>query len=149
MVACCMVSRNLAAKYDGGTAFKLTTNGLIVVITSFNDDTGRWPTELTRGNDGNFYGTTAVLGGDFVHGTVFRLAQTPSICSTAVSNGAVHLQWSAFQGGVYQVACKTCLSDTNWTVLSGWITAATNSASYVDLPVSATSRFYRINLLPW
>ena len=58
--------------FDGGTAFRLTTNHEIKVLASFNQDTGQWPTELTRGADGNFYGTTSVSGGEYIDGTVFR-----------------------------------------------------------------------------
>ena len=139
----------LGGPHDGGTAFSVTTNGLITVITSFNDASGRWPTELTKGSDGNLYGTASVLGGPFGNGTVFRLAQVPEIYSTSSSNGVVHLTWTAFTGGVYQVEYKSSLVETNWNPLSGRITAIGNSASFDDSIGVITSRFYRVNLLPW
>lgn len=138
----------LGGLYDGGTAFRLTTNNVIQVIASFSDTTGRWPTELTKGGDGNFYGTTAVLGGPFGSGTVFRLVQLPEIYSTSISNGLMHLSWTAFANGVYQVEFKNSWIESNWTVLSGRIVAATNSASFLDTNPSPISRFYRVTVLP-
>lgn len=135
--------------FDGGTAFRLTTNHEIKVLASFNQDTGQWPTELTRGADGNFYGTTSVSGGEYIDGTVFRLVQVPEISPVSVSNGAAHLDWTAFASGVYQVEYKASLSDTNWNLLSGRITATTNSTAFTDLSATDASRFYRIGLLPW
>jgi uncharacterized repeat protein (TIGR03803 family) len=139
----------LGGAFDGGTAFRLTTNNEIEVIASFNGDTGQWPTELIRGGDRNIYGTTAVSGGPFGAGTVFRLAQVPEIRLTAPSNGVVHLTWSAFASGVYQVEYKASLSDSNWNALSGRITATANSASFADSGATDTAGFYRVSLLPW
>ncbi len=139
----------LGGAHDGGTIFSVTTNGAITTLVSFEDGIGRWPTEISRRSDGNFYGTTAVLGGPFGAGTVFRLAQTPEIFPTSVSNGVVRLSWSAFTGGVYQVEYRAGLDGTSWSSLSGRITATGNSASFEDSFGPATSRYYRVTLLAW
>ena len=64
--------------YSGGvgTAFRVTTNGVVTTLVSFSYSGGYHPwAGLTLGNDGNFYGTT--YEGGFVggggYGTVFRL----------------------------------------------------------------------------
>jgi uncharacterized repeat protein (TIGR03803 family) len=67
---------------DGvGTVFKVTTNGTLTTLASFNWSNGAYPQAgLTLGNDGNFYGTTEEGGSDGV-GTVFRLILSPVITS--------------------------------------------------------------------
>jgi uncharacterized repeat protein (TIGR03803 family) len=56
-----------------GTAFRMTLNGTLTVLHSFNHVTGFWPeARLIQAKDGFFYGATDV-GGKFNHGTLFRL----------------------------------------------------------------------------
>ena len=46
-----------------GTVFKVTTNGTLTTLVSFNGTNGAYPhAGLTLGNDGNFYGTTSQGG---------------------------------------------------------------------------------------
>ncbi|HXI85210.1 MAG TPA: choice-of-anchor tandem repeat GloVer-containing protein [Verrucomicrobiae bacterium] len=48
-----------------GTVFKMTTNGVLTILHSFDGSDGQQPLgDLVEGNDGNFYGTTSgsVLG---------------------------------------------------------------------------------------
>ena len=47
---------------DSGTVFKVTTNGVLTTLVSFNGGNGRSPNGLTLGADGNFYGTTYAGG---------------------------------------------------------------------------------------
>jgi uncharacterized repeat protein (TIGR03803 family) len=56
-----------------GTIFSITTNGVLTSLVFFNlTNCGRPMAALTRGTDGNFYGT-ASLGGANNFGTVFSL----------------------------------------------------------------------------
>jgi uncharacterized repeat protein (TIGR03803 family) len=41
-----------------GTIFRVTTDGTLTTLVSFNGNNGAGPSGLTLGNDGNFYGTT-------------------------------------------------------------------------------------------
>ena len=62
-----------------GTVFKMTTNGTLTTLVSFNGTNGAVPVAaLTLGIDGNFYGTTEG-GGSSDTGTVFRLLLPPAI----------------------------------------------------------------------
>ena len=69
--------------YGCGTVFKITREGTLTTLHSFDDTDGRNPEGLlVQGRDGNFYGTT-VLGGAYGNcpenshcGTVFKI--TPS-----------------------------------------------------------------------
>jgi uncharacterized repeat protein (TIGR03803 family) len=55
-----------------GTVFKMTTNGMLTTLVSFDGTNGSFPTaRLTLGRDGSFY-STAAFGGDG-HGTVFKV----------------------------------------------------------------------------
>jgi uncharacterized repeat protein (TIGR03803 family) len=74
-----------------GTVFRITTNGVLTTLVSFNNTNGAFPDDgLMLGQDGNFYGTTA-NGGSHVAGTVFRM--TPAGALTTLfsfnnTNGA-------------------------------------------------------------
>src|SRR6266496_6583858 len=58
--------------YHRGTVFKVTTNGLITLVASFNNTNGATPyAGLAVGSDGNFYGTTS-QGVGSTAGTVFK-----------------------------------------------------------------------------
>src|SRR5664280_1340948 len=61
--------------YSGaGTIFKITTNGQFTTVLQFNTTNGYQPNAgLTRGFDGNFYGTTSG-GGSNGLGTCYRLS---------------------------------------------------------------------------
>ena len=77
--------------YDYGTVFRVTTNGMLTSLVSFNYTNGANPNAaLTLGTDGNFYGTTG-SGGSYDYGTVFKMTPTGTL-TTLVSfnytNGA-------------------------------------------------------------
>jgi uncharacterized repeat protein (TIGR03803 family) len=61
--------------YDDGVAFSSTLEGNVTVLHTFvsgmND--GGLPGPLIQASDGNFYGKTALGGGDLSLGTVFRM----------------------------------------------------------------------------
>ena len=59
-----------------GTVFKVTTNGVLTTLVSFNRTNGANPNGLTLANDGNFYGTTANGGSGNGYGTVFKVGSS-------------------------------------------------------------------------
>lgn len=66
--------------HDGGTLFELTPRGVLRVVHSFGaPGGGQSPSgDLTRGDDGAFYGTTA-RGGAFGGGTLYRFQPDGSL----------------------------------------------------------------------
>jgi uncharacterized repeat protein (TIGR03803 family) len=76
-----------------GTIFKITTNGLLTTLVSFNgtNPAGRSPYgQLLETSDGSFYGTTA-SGGTYDAGTVFKVTPNgtfTSLVSFNFTNGA-------------------------------------------------------------
>jgi len=59
--------------FSCGTVFKITPAGTLTTLHLFDSTDGGWPLSgVTRGTDGNFYGTT-VLGGANGAGTIFRI----------------------------------------------------------------------------
>lgn len=76
---------NFAGGFTGhGTAFKITTNGVMTPLFYFNGTNGLRPyAGLAVGSDGNFYGTTQV-GGRFDKGTVFKMTASGDL-NTLVS----------------------------------------------------------------
>jgi uncharacterized repeat protein (TIGR03803 family) len=68
-------------KFDLGTVFKITTNGTLTSLASFDGTNGAVPwVGLAKRNDGNFYGATFMGGPGFTgrggNGTIFQI--TPS-----------------------------------------------------------------------
>jgi uncharacterized repeat protein (TIGR03803 family) len=69
-----------------GTVFKVTTNGSLTTLVSFEGTNGTYPhTALTLGDDDNFYGMTWV-GGSSGDGTLFKVT-TNGVLTTLVSFG--------------------------------------------------------------
>ena len=72
-----------------GTVFKVTTNGVLTVLFSFNGTNGSHPvTGLVTGNDGNFYGTTTCGGTKGNNGTVFQLTPAGALTTLASFTGS-------------------------------------------------------------
>jgi len=67
---------NEGAGSSGGTAFQITTGGVLTTLYSFCSQIdcadGEHPSTLIQATDANFYGTTC-CGGANGHGTVFRI----------------------------------------------------------------------------
>jgi uncharacterized repeat protein (TIGR03803 family) len=80
--------------YGAGTVFRITTNGTLTTLVSFNySENGANPyAGLVLGADNNFYGTTE-SGGTYGMGTVFRMSSDgtslTNLFSFAGTNGAV------------------------------------------------------------
>lgn len=76
----------------GGAIFRATTSGELSTVAPFIDRDGVYPrAPLVAGPDGSLYGTTSA-GGDFDHGTVFKIAPDGGpptrLLSFAGTNGA-------------------------------------------------------------
>lgn len=70
-----------------GTVFKVTTNGLLTSLVSFNNTNGAYPRgTLIFGNDGDYYGTT-YYGGSKSLGTVFKMTTNGVLTSLVSFNG--------------------------------------------------------------
>jgi uncharacterized repeat protein (TIGR03803 family) len=64
-----------------GTVFRLTEDGVLINLHSFNGTDGSYPGSIIQGSDGNFYGTTK-SGGKNGLGTIFRI--TPQGAFTTI-----------------------------------------------------------------
>ena len=70
--------------YGVGTAFKITPEGVLTTLHSFDTTDGSYPfSRLTEGTDGSFYGTTS-FGRNVDWGTVFKI--TPDGTLTTLYN---------------------------------------------------------------
>ena len=75
-----------------GTVFKVTTNGVLTTLVSFNNTNGVNPNALTLGTDGYFYGTTLWGGNINLHsgygeGTVFKMTTNGTLTTLVYFNG--------------------------------------------------------------
>jgi hypothetical protein len=59
----------------------------------------------------------------------------------------VVITWSAVSNGSYRVQYQSDLNTTNWTDLSGDVTASGSTAAKTDI-LTATNRFYRVQVRP-
>ena len=134
-----------------GTVFKLTTNGTLTTLASFNGTNGAHPLGLVQTLDGSFYGTTAV-GGTNGYGTIFRLNITasppPGFLTVEETGATLTLTWSATVGETYQMWYKTNLNQINWNNLGSTIVATNAAMTTLDATGPDQQRFYRIELLP-
>jgi uncharacterized repeat protein (TIGR03803 family) len=134
-----------------GTVFKLTTNGVLTTLFSFNGTNGLFPQAgLVQGSDGSFYGTTA-SGGASGNGTVFRLSLTPPAAPLFLgvthSSGTIGMTWSATVGQQYQMLYKTNLNQASWSSLGGVINATNTVMTTLDAVGSDPQRYYRLEML--
>ncbi len=82
--------------FGNGTVFKMTTAGVLTTLVEFTGNgavnKGASPkASLTKGNDGNFYGTTSG-GGAFGYGTVFKMTSAGALTTLVefTGNGAAN-----------------------------------------------------------
>jgi uncharacterized repeat protein (TIGR03803 family)/YD repeat-containing protein len=71
---------------DQGNIFRVTPDGTLTALHSFNGTDGFKPNELIQANDGNFYGTTKE-GGAYGSGTIFRITANGTFTSLYSFNG--------------------------------------------------------------
>ncbi|MGI8965264.1 MAG: hypothetical protein ACR2H1_04150 [Limisphaerales bacterium] len=76
-----------------------------------------------------------------------RVILQPQFQSITNANGTISFTWSAEIGQNYRIQYKPDLNVTNWTDLTGAITATNSSMTTSDL-INAAKRFYRIIVLP-
>lgn len=73
-----------------GTIFKVTTNGVLTTLATFNMDDlsgNAYPGAFILGPDGNFYGTLS--GGTNYSGTIYRLNLTPDFIASPTNQTTV------------------------------------------------------------
>jgi uncharacterized repeat protein (TIGR03803 family) len=90
---------------NDGTVFKVTTNGTLITLATFDGTNGEYPFALTLGTDGNFYGTTYGSGGSYIYGTVFKMTQIGTLTTLFAFNGT---------NGEYPNAALTLGTDGNF-----------------------------------
>jgi uncharacterized repeat protein (TIGR03803 family) len=133
-----------------GTVFKLTTNGTLTTLASFNGTNGAHPLAgLVQALDGSFYGTTA-NGGTNGYGTIFRLTVPlpPKFQAVQETGATLTLTWSATVGETYQMLYRTNLNQTDWVNFGSTVVATNASMTTLDAIGPDRQRFYRIKLLP-
>ena len=76
---------------------------------------------------------------------IFVNSAAPIMLSASRSTNGLRLSWNSQPGAVYRVQGKPSLTQTNWTDLSGSITATNAITTWTDTAINATPRrFYRV-----
>jgi uncharacterized repeat protein (TIGR03803 family) len=135
-----------------GTIFCISTNGEMNAVVQFNGTNGRNPwIDFTLGSDGNLYG-----GGEWFlwplpdgsAGSSIRLVEPPVLTGISHTNSGATVTWTSFTNGIYQVEYKPSFTQTQWTVLASNLTATGSSTAFTDDSGFASTRYYRVRLLP-
>lgn len=71
---------------------------------------------------------------------------TPTL-SVQIQGGGLQICWPTSSNVTYRVEFSLDLSSTNWTALSGNITATNNTTCFTD-SLGASNRFFRVRLSP-
>jgi uncharacterized repeat protein (TIGR03803 family) len=141
-----------ASGFGYGTIFKLTTNGALTTLVSFNSINGAHPQGgLVQDREGNLYGTTP-NGGASSNGTVFRLnlgiAAVPVFKTVTQTGNILSLTWTATPGRTYQLQSTTNLNQIPWVDLGSSVIASNTTITVSDAIGPDPRRFYRVALLP-
>src|SRR5262249_52783529 len=133
-----------------GTVFKITTNGALTTILSFDHANGANPyAPLLRASDGYFYGTT-FKGGAYGGGTIFRL-----IPLVQFTNMIVQPEGSLLLGGIgptnqgFRLWASTdpLLPFASWNLLTSNTFNSAGTFTYTDTDAATNaSRFYRLSV---
>jgi hypothetical protein len=84
---------------------------------------------------------------EFVAGTdPTNAASNLRIIRSFASNGVMTAQWSAVPGRIYEVQTSTNLPE--WTPVSLWLQASTNSMTYSWTNASDRARWFRVEVRP-
>ncbi|HWW03065.1 MAG TPA: glycoside hydrolase family 9 protein [Candidatus Acidoferrum sp.] len=84
-----------------------------------------------------------------VQGETLADVRIASIGPDFTVGGSMSLNWTSLPGQTYHVVFKNTLNDTNWTDLSGPVTATYTLTSWTDsLSTGVPQRFYRIDREP-
>jgi uncharacterized repeat protein (TIGR03803 family) len=132
-----------------GTVFKVTTNGAITALVSFNYTNGyrSWPA-LTVGNDGNFYGTTEEGGTNGGYGTVYVLVFHPNIYAITAGINGVTLDVAARGKSTNRVWASTSVKVpvAQWQVISTNVADVNGLFQFTDTNIACcVSKFYRVS----
>jgi uncharacterized repeat protein (TIGR03803 family) len=130
-----------------GTIFKITLDGALTTLLSFQGTQGDDPILLAQTTDGILYCATESEQPPTL-AAIFRLAPRPVIRGLDRSPTRDVLSWSSFSGGNYQVEYNTMLSTGAWSAVFPIINARGNSASATNPLPLITNGFYRVRLLP-
>ena len=128
-----------------GTVFRITTNGTLTTLASFNGTNGSFPyATLAWGRDVTLYGTTSD-GGSNGNGNVFRLNLNSQMLPLARVGASWKISFVGMPGATYRVLRATNVTGS-WTLL-GNVTAATDgSGQFTDSSPPAGKGFYRVGL---
>ncbi len=105
---------------------------------------GRADIRLAMPGDGEIYILSKSDG--MIRRLVAAIAP-PVLQAQPGTNGLVTLIWASISNHHYRLQYKSSVLDTNWTDLSGDVTATNSVATKTDA-LSAATRFYRVVLLP-
>jgi uncharacterized repeat protein (TIGR03803 family) len=132
-----------------GTVFRVTTNGVLTCLVSFNAANGSGPgAGLTLGKDGNLYGSTFGGGTNGGFGTIFVLQFRPNIYSTVRTAGGIILSVASTAHSTNYVSATTNLSipPAMWPIISTNVANASGLFQFTDTNIlGQPAKFYSVS----
>jgi uncharacterized repeat protein (TIGR03803 family) len=126
-----------------GTLFRLTTNGVLTTLVSFNGGNGAYPrTGLVQAGDGNLYGTTFYGGTNGGGGTFFRLVMPVSLCAWR-SGYEIVLSWPTNAIGYNLQAAASLIPPVDWFD-STKVPSTVGAVFMITNSLLSPLRFYRL-----
>jgi hypothetical protein len=83
-----------------------------------------------------------LFGGQATWDYVGKRASSAMVIKRVAQGMAI--TWPSAAGQSYRVLCNTNLRGTNWTDISGVITATNLNAGWIDTRIGDQQRFYRV-----
>lgn len=124
-----------------GTIYRLTTNGDLTVLVSFDNDSGSGPSGVIQAPDGFFYGTSA-SGGSFGNGNVFRVCLISKMRPLIRAGQGLFIDFDGIRGNTYRVQRAVNLSGP-WSTLGFWTIGPDGVGHYADSGPLPNAAFYR------
>jgi uncharacterized repeat protein (TIGR03803 family) len=131
----------IGGAYNDGTVYKLTPDGTLTTLVSFNYANGANPQrEMIQGRDGNLYGT-CYSGGSGGGGNIFRVTLAPAL-SVRRSSNSVILSWPSPSTG-FQLESTPTLTAPSWTAIPN-APADDGTNKSVTLPLQPAQHYFRL-----
>ena len=127
---------------NAGTVFKMTPEGALTTLVSFNEAKGRAPSSgLMEANDGDLYGTTGYGGANSL-GTLFRIHMPVYLKSSRSGNNLI-LSWPTNAIGFTLQSATNLIPSVTWDDSSN-APVIIGAQFTVTNPISDGVRFFRL-----
>jgi uncharacterized repeat protein (TIGR03803 family) len=128
-----------------GTLFEVNTNGTVTTLFNFSfigNDGGNPFGGLTRGVNGNYYGT-AWQGGQYGEGAIFVVSFPVVVQTSSVSSNRFSISFPTVDGQSYTIQQISALAENDWSTYTN-LTGSGFSAQITIPATNGPAQFFRV-----